>query len=210
MQVSAAPRARPDLPGETPMDRRSFLLTLPPRRFDRRLATAVVAASLLIFLAAAPFARVQMPVVWAFVPSYQSALAIHDLITAILLYAQFATFRSRGLLLLASGYLFTALMAVVHALTFPGLFAPAGLLGAGPQSTAWLYMFWHAGFPLFVIAYALLNQPGSAPSENTGAGTIVLAIAGVCGLVGALTALATSGQDLLPAIMAGSSYTAAM
>jgi len=33
------------------------------------------------------------------------------------------------------------LLTIVHALTFPGLFAPAGLLGAGPQSTAWLYMF---------------------------------------------------------------------
>src|ERR1700722_12413926 len=137
MQVSAAPRARPDLPGETPMDRRSFLLTLPPRRFDRRLATAVVAASLLIFATAAPFARVQLPTVWAFVPSYQSALAINDLITAILLYAQFPTFRSRALLLLASGYLFTVLMGIAHARTFPGLFAPAGLPGAGPQSTSW-------------------------------------------------------------------------
>ena len=29
-------------------------------------------------------------------------------------------------------------MAIVHALTVPGLFAPAGLLGAGPQTTAWL------------------------------------------------------------------------
>ena len=30
--------------------------------------------------------------------------------------------------------------------------APAGLLGAGPQSTAWLYMFWHGGFPVAVAA----------------------------------------------------------
>jgi hypothetical protein len=45
-------------------------------------------------------------------------------------------------------------MAIMHALSFPGLFAPAGLLGAGPQTTAWLYMFWHSGFSLFVMAYA--------------------------------------------------------
>ena len=89
-----------------------------------------------------------MPAIWAFIPSYQSALATNDLITAVLLYAQFGLLRSRALLLLAAGYLFTALMAVVHMLTFPGLFAPTGLLGATPQSTAWLYMFWHGGFPL--------------------------------------------------------------
>ena len=60
-------------------------------------------------------------------------------------------------MLLACGYLFTFGMVVAHGLTFPGVFAPAGLLGAGPQTTAWLYMFWHAGFPLAVIAYAWLQ-----------------------------------------------------
>jgi len=75
------------------------------------------------------------------VPIYQSALTINDLITAVLLYAQFAILRSRALLVLASGYLFTAVFAAVHMLTFPGLFSPTGLLGAGPQTTAWLYMF---------------------------------------------------------------------
>lgn len=60
--------------------------------------------------------------------------------------------RSRALLVLAAGYLFSALMAIAHALSFPGLFAPGGLLGAGGQTTAWLYFLWHGGFPLFVIA----------------------------------------------------------
>ena len=49
-------------------------------------------------------------------------------------------------------------MAVPHALSFPRLFAPDGLIGAGPQTTAWLYMIWHAGFPLAVIGYALLRD----------------------------------------------------
>src|SRR5215471_11079087 len=194
------------------MDRRSFLLSSPPRRFDRRLAVAVVAASLAIFAAAAPFARVQLPAVWAFVPSYQSALAINDLITAILLYAQFPTFRSRGLLLLAGGYLFTALMAVVHALTFPGLFAPAGLLGAGPQTTAWLYMFWHGGFPLLVIGYALLkDKRGQMETAPGWAGAaIVGSVLAVAAAVAVLAMVATAGQGWLPPIMQGNGYTPAM
>ena len=51
---------------------------------------------------------------------------------------------------------------------FPGVFAPAGLLDAGPQTTAWLYMFWHGGFPLFVIAYALhgLRRAVVAPGQR--------------------------------------------
>jgi hypothetical protein len=108
------------------MEQRSFLFTAPARPADRRVALAVVGTSLAIFAVAVPFARMPLPTVWAFLPSYQSALAINDLITAVLLYAQFPVSRSRALLALASGYLFTALMAVVHALTFPGLFAPAG------------------------------------------------------------------------------------
>ena len=40
--------------------------------------------------------------------------------------------------------------------------APTGLLGAEPQSTAILDMFWRGGFLLVVIAYALLTSGGVA------------------------------------------------
>ena len=117
----------------------------------------MVGVSAVLFACAVPFAGVPLAPMPAFVASYQSALAINDLITAVLLFSQCAISRSRALLLLASGYLFTALAAIVHALTFPGLFAPAGLLGAGSQTTVWLYMVWHGGFPLLVLGYALLK-----------------------------------------------------
>jgi PAS domain S-box-containing protein len=194
------------------MEPRNFLLTAAARPFDRRAvlaALAAFAASCVIFLAVAPFASVQLPAVWAFVPSYQSALAINDLITAVLLYAQFPTARSRALLLLASGYLFTALMAVVHALTFPGLFAPAGLLGAGPQTTAWLYMLWHGGFPLAVIGYALVK--GGAGAVDTGGRSaralIATSVIAVMAAAAGFTLLATVGQGALPAIMQGNHHT---
>ncbi len=44
--------------------------------------------------------------------------------------------RSIGVLVLAAGYLFDALIIVPHTLSFPGAFAAQGLLGAGPQTTA--------------------------------------------------------------------------
>ena len=148
----------------------------------------------------------QLPAVWGFVPSYQSALAVNDLITAGLLFAQYAAFRSRALLLLACGYLFTALMAVVHALTFPGLFAPEGLLGAGPQTTAWLYMAWHGAFPLIVIGYALVDR-NPRPAKRAGA-AIVLSIIAVVAAVCGLAVIATAGHAVLPAIMQNNGYTA--
>ena len=107
-----------------------------------------------------PFAGTPLAQIPGFVGSYQSALAINDLVTAILLFSQFAVLRSWALVLLACGYLFTAAAAIAHALTFPGLFAPTGLFHAGPQTTVWLYMIWHGGFPLFVLGYALLRNDG--------------------------------------------------
>ena len=107
-----------------------FLSTLPATRHSRRVALLVVAVSAVIFAADAPFAKIPLGPVWAFIPAYESALAVNDLITAVLLLGQFGFLRSRALLVLASGYLFTTFITVAHALTFPGLFSPGGLLGA--------------------------------------------------------------------------------
>src|SRR5260221_4177769 len=181
---------------------RVFLSTLPAERGERRLALAVVITSVAVFLAAAPFAKLPLAQVPAFIPIYESALVINDLITAILLFGQFGILRSRALLVLASGYLLTAFMAVAHALTFPGLFSPTGLLGAGPQSTAWLYMFLHGGFPLLVIAYALLkgearDVPGKrgrerAPAGMAGGPSVAAGLSSSCAL--ALPPTARAGR----------------
>lgn len=164
----------------------------------------VVSVSLAFFCAAAPFAQLHLPKSWAFIPIYQSALAINDLVTATLLFGQFAILRHPGLRLLAVGYLYTALMAVFHALSFPGLFSEHGVLGGGPQTTAWLYMFWHIGFPVMVIAYAgQKSQMESNPSSAAKA--IVWAIGQTCLAVALFVLLATVWHDELPAIMQGSS-----
>jgi hypothetical protein len=167
---------------------RVSLSTLPASRQERRRALSVVLISLLGFALAAPFAKVKLPTVMAFVPSYESALAINDLITAILLFGQFSILRWRAILVLACGYLFTAGIAVPHALSFPGLFSETGLLGGG-QSTAWLYMLWHGGFPLAVIGYALLSRGDrerQAPAESP-RGAILAGVIAVAVIVGSPT-----------------------
>jgi len=189
-----------------------FLSTVPAGRRERRLAFAVLLVSGAIFLALAPFATRPLGQIWAFIPIYESALVINDLVTAVLLFGQFSILRSRALQVLASAYLFTALMTIAHALTFPGLFAPTGLLGAGPQSTAWLYMFWHAGFPLLVIAYARLEaSPSEARGEtNRPLGAIVASAAAALVAASVFTFVATAGQDWLPGIMRGNHYSSAL
>lgn len=193
-------------------ERHGFLSTSPALPGDRRLALTVAVLSALAFLLAAPFARVPLPRLDAFIPSYQSAMALCDLITAVLLFGQFAILRWRALLVLAAGYLFTAVMMVVHALTFPGLLSPGGGLGAGPQTTAWLYMFWHAGFPVAVILYALLKDRDrvTRPAPADTRRLVVLAVLAVLALVAALTVLATAGHASLPPIMQGNSYMPAL
>ena len=184
-------------------ERSVFLSTLRASDFERRITRIVVLVSCAIFALAAPFAQVKLAEVWAFIPSYQSALLVNDLITAVLLFAQFAILGAPALLVLAGGYLFNALMTVPHALSFPRLFAPTGLIGGGPQTTAWLYMIWHSGFPLAVIAYAwlrdseLVRRPGVA---------IAITCAAVAGLVVGATLVTTVGHALLPAIMRGDGH----
>jgi diguanylate cyclase (GGDEF)-like protein len=186
----------------------AVLSNLPPGRNARRLAGAVIAVSTLIFAVLAPFAKLQLPSLPAFIPIYQSALVINDIITIVFLLGQRQFPRTDALNLLAGGYLFTASMAILHALTFPGLFAPRGLLDAGPQTTAWLYMFWHSGFPLFVIGYA--RCAAATPRSRRGGAGLALSVAAVLALVCGLTLAATWGQRFLPAVMLGNRYTSAM
>lgn len=188
-----------------------FELNTPPGRRVVRTARAVALLSLLVFVCLVPFARVPLMQMPAFVPIYESALVLNDLFTAGLLLGQVVITRSRPLLVLACGYLFTAALTVGHMLTFPGLFAPTGLLGAGQQSTAWIYMFWHAGFPLSVLAYAFLrDRADAAQPRRVSLRTLVLVVgATLCVALGCL-ALATAGEAWLPAIMASSHYTRVM
>ena len=192
-------------------DRSVFLSTLPATSRDRKAAIAVVGVSSVLFACAVPFAGVPLTPVPAFVASYQSALAVNDLITAILLFSQFAILRSHALLLLASGYLFTTAAAIVHGLTFPGLFAPAGLLNAGPQTTVWLYMIWHGGFPLLVLGYALLkDSDGGAKIRGSTGAAILGSVIAVIVTISALTFIVTAAHDILPTLLRNGRYTATL
>src|SRR5262245_51715550 len=122
------------------------LATLPPTSRQTWSAIAVTAILLAGVAAVAPFADTPLVRIDSFIPMVDATIFVTDLITSILLFSQFSIYHSRALLALASGYLFTALMIVPHALTFPGAFSPTGLLGAGLQTTAWLYWFWHLAF----------------------------------------------------------------
>src|SRR5262249_46302154 len=114
----------------------------------------------------------------------------------VLLFNQFAILRSRALLVIASGYLFTALMVIPWMLTFPGAFTPGGLLGAGLQTTNWLYNLWHVGFPTFVIAYVLVKDadPTKGLWRGSAGAAILLSVAVTAAVKQPLAAMINSAN----------------
>jgi PAS domain S-box-containing protein len=170
-----------------------------------RLALIIVAVSLGMFITLIPFASTPLaPAPW-FIPLHQPVLVINDLITMTLLLGYFHLTRKQSILVLACGYLYSAVMATVHLLSFPGVFTPTGLLGAGPQSTGYLHVFWHLGFPVSVIAYSLLkgadrrsDRPGRATAKA------VLATLAAAALLGML---ATVWGGWLPQMLVDNRYS---
>jgi signal transduction histidine kinase len=193
-----------DTAAAAPEEQHFVLSHLSPSLAQRRLALAVVLTLLVAFvITVGPLSTFQPGRIDAFVPTYATALFVTDLITAVLLFAQFSIVRSRALAVLASGYLFAALMVIPWMLTFPGVFTPGGLLGAGLNSTQWLYNTRQLGFPMFVIAYALLKDadPTKRLWQGSVAAGILSSVALTAALVCAATLLVTAEHALLPHTM---------
>ena len=190
----------------------TYLATAPAAPLAKRCALAICIALFGAFCALVPLARVPVVRVDAFVPIYDSIVALNNLLTAGGLIVGFSRSRLRAVLVLAAGYLFSSLMALPHMMAFPGLFSTPGLLAGGPQTSVWIDIFRHGGLPLFTICYVLLKrrEAGSGrPHAEVRADVVAPAagaVAGVCGL----TLLATAGHRLLPEIMVGDSHTSAM
>jgi signal transduction histidine kinase len=167
-----------------------------PSARERRVAIAVGAALFIAFLGILPFKNRQVPLIEAFIPIVDSGLFLTDLITAAFLYAQHAAVPRRGLPILASGYLFTALIGISHLLVFPGALTSTGLLHANLQSPIWIYSFRYLGFPTALIAYALQKDKPTVYGERSAAAAPMLCVLAVAALVCALTWLATRDRAL--------------
>ena len=181
----------------------AWLTDLPPSTRQSWLAVAVAAVALVAFGVVAPFSAKPLGQLNAFFPSLDAIVLVSDLVTSVLLFAQFSISRSRSLLALANGYLFSALIVVPHALTFSGAFSSTGLLGAGIQTGSWLFIFWHVGFATGLLAYSVLREDKRTTSISKVSTLVAIgwSVAGILGLVCSVTWLATAGVTLLPPII---------
>jgi len=136
----------------------------------------------------------------SFVPASLAIILVADFITAVLLFSQTSLVASRAILILANGYLFSALIVIPHALTFPGSFAPKGLLGAGVQSSGWLNVFWHLGFLASVAGYAWLKdaEHRRGAVRTSAPATFFWSLAIQISVVCALTWGVTAGDRFVP------------
>src|SRR5262245_47930752 len=127
------------------------VVTAHPTRRQRPLAPALAGLLLLGVAALARFAAIPLLRLDSCIPSIQVVVSITSIITAVLLFGQFSTVGSRGVLVLAAGYLFVALIVISHTLAFPGAFSLTGLIGAGVQTGGWLFVFWYFVFSLLIV-----------------------------------------------------------
>jgi signal transduction histidine kinase len=161
-------------------------------------AMAIGVAVFLVVAAAviAPFASIQLGRVDAFIPVLQTALSIADFITATLLFAQYAIQPQRALLALASGYMFSGSFSFLQTLAFPGGYAPAGLIGDGPNSPAWIYVLWHTTFPAAILAYAFFKD--ATRDVRPAITNVAITIACVLSTIALLTWIVTTKAEYLP------------
>lgn len=176
---------------------RSPLASAPSPR--QNLLAAGLAALLVGALACTvPYAREPTTGTEPFVAAYAAAIFIIELTASALLFAQFAIQRSRAILLLAAGFLFSSLLAIPWALTFPGVFTPA-VSGPELQVTATIAALRRLSFPLFVIAYALLSR---RPIHGSTGRLLVRAILATVVLAGLSSWVIAASPGKLPLFMA--------
>ena len=79
------------------------------------------------------------------------------------------------------------------------------------QTTVWLYMIWHGGFPLLALGYALLRDADGGVKIRTSTGRAILgSIIAVGVAISALTWVVTARHDILPTLLSGGHYTPTM
>ncbi|WP_407519537.1 MASE4 domain-containing protein [Methylobacterium oryzisoli] len=177
-------------------------------RRQRRLAVAICLAFGAVTLALLPVAARPMPPMPGFVPVYQSALIVVYGLTTYLFLTQYRRIHSVPLLVLGAGSLYVTLIVLLQMLSFPNVLAQGRLIGDGPDTTTWLWTFWHLGPPLFALPYAILEggrHPPRAPPARAGR-------LGLLTVAGTVTAAALTGVvvaryvHLLPKCVEGDDY----
>ncbi len=154
---------------------------------------------------ALPFVRIVPGTFPTFVPMYGGAVLMGLIVTAAILFTQFAHARRPSLLTLACGTLFSAIVFIPYTLTFPGS-TIAARLGAHPNTAADLWFVWHLVLPASFVLYVVFarRERGRRIGLVGAVAAILLSIVAAYGAIHAVFGFAGS----LPPVMDRDAYRA--
>ncbi len=183
------------------------LVTSAASRKQRLTAYVLLAFFAALTAVILPFAEL----VWTGFPGFilinQTALIVTYGLSAWVLFAQFCRARSVPLLLAAAGTLYTVAIVALQLASFPGVLSAGRLLGGGPETTTWLWTFWHLGPPLVGIAFAATRHWKPLARERTRMAAF-LAACGAIAIAAMAAVIATLGLSWLPLQVTGDNYEA--
>jgi two-component sensor histidine kinase len=154
-----------------------------------------------ITLALLPWAAVMLRPIPSTLSFYIAVVICTDAITVHIIFGQFRQDRSKSLAVLGGVYLFTTGMALAHMVTFP---TPTGEMWGGLNSSPWLWMAWHYGYPAAILLFLLTEWRGRGGERVAVEDTprVIAKITAVTfALVLGLAGVAIYGHDYLPELL---------
>jgi signal transduction histidine kinase/CheY-like chemotaxis protein len=152
---------------------------------------ALVALSVLLLpMAHRPLLR--MP---EFAGVFGAVVAVADLITCLLLAARADSDASPPIRVIACAYLFSALMALLHVLTFPGALLPDVPLIGSRDTVGLLFLAWRFGFAVLLLVGVSLDHKAADRDRSV---AMLPALALTVGFVGVCLFLAVWVPEHLP------------
>ena len=157
------------------------------------MATSLVCALIAGALVMTPFAKLPLLPIPGYMSAFGAFMVAINLLLAALLFSRGMIEKQGSAIRLGAVYFFVAAIFVPLLAAFPGSFVPSTLLGTD-VSAVWLWSFWHAGFGLGIIRYALGGETARASVPRSIAGTVALVVL--------LVLIATAGLPYLPTLLA--------
>jgi diguanylate cyclase (GGDEF)-like protein len=133
-------------------------------RVQFRLAAAVAGILVAAGVAITPFADKPLSALPTYMTAFGAAMIVTNLLLAALLYTKWTIGRQGDAARLGDAYLFVACITIPSVAAFPGALTEGPVFGTR-TSAVWLWIFWHAGFGIAIIRYALaLIRPNARPA----------------------------------------------
>jgi hypothetical protein len=121
----------------------------------------IIAGYAVLVLALVPVAGMAGPDLPGLTAIFAAVLFVTEISTSFLLFVRFREMPTWSLLLLGMAYLFSALMAAPHLVTFPGAVVPGrAWIGSSPQSPGWMFVLWITGYAALSLAAVIAEAYG--------------------------------------------------